>query len=594
MKRIILLIYAILILLPAVNARTNHITLLAVTDQEFGYKGVAADLVVRIEPGTGRVFVDTFPLSKIDTQISIRFAKEIACQFSTKDCSEYDFFYTIRSSSAIIAGPSAGAALASITLATLENENVNPDVSMTGTINAGGLIGPVSGVKEKIEAAKSIGITTVLIPAGSAEFEKNNESFNFTEYGKNLSVKAVEVLDLHDAMKFLTGKEMKQEPITLQVDPQYTQIMQFLSESLCNRTEYLENKAKEAGVPANNSFLIEAKNSTARARQSRDSGQQYSSASFCFTSNVRIETAVMLNSNLSKEQVYELINETRKDLLEQKEKKRQYKTITDLETFFLVNERITETEQRLNQSISHLDANNTYLAVQSLAFANERLLSSKAWRNFFGITGKELKINEASLQGSCANKLAEAEERLQYLDLFLPQGLADARKTLTLAYANYKEGEFEQCLFDASKAKAQADAVLSVIGVPTERMQQILGQKARVVEHTIAMQMEKGNFPIAGYSYYEYANSLRSFDAPSALLFYQYSMELSNLDVYFDEKNPSIKGRIDLEQKDMRLFSAAGFIGVGIMIGFGIGVFATAAIVRQRQKRILKNLKKRK
>ena len=77
-------------------------TLLAVTENPDGtLTGTTADLFLEIQPGQGRVFIESYPLTKIDTQISTRFAKDIACKYVDAGCSDYDFFYTIRSDSPI-------------------------------------------------------------------------------------------------------------------------------------------------------------------------------------------------------------------------------------------------------------------------------------------------------------------------------------------------------------------------------------------------------------------------------------------------------------------------------------------------------------
>ena len=80
----------------------EHIKLLAVSQTNGTFIGQTADLYMTVSPGEGDVFLDTFPLTKIDTQISTRFAEEIACREAKVDCSNYNFFYKIRASSPII------------------------------------------------------------------------------------------------------------------------------------------------------------------------------------------------------------------------------------------------------------------------------------------------------------------------------------------------------------------------------------------------------------------------------------------------------------------------------------------------------------
>src|SRR3989338_979096 len=90
---------AVLILVSiAVPAQEQfHTHLLAVEEKSDGQlKGSSADLYLELQPGSGRVFIDTFPLTKFDTQISTRFAKEVACDFIDNDCNDIDFIYTIK------------------------------------------------------------------------------------------------------------------------------------------------------------------------------------------------------------------------------------------------------------------------------------------------------------------------------------------------------------------------------------------------------------------------------------------------------------------------------------------------------------------
>jgi len=94
----------------------------------------------------------------------------------------------------------------------------------------------------------------------------------------------------------------------------------------------------------------------------------------------------------------------------------------------------------------------------------------------------------------------------------------------------------------------------------------VVNQKLDIVERNLVEETEKGTFPIVGYSYFEYANSLKETDPFSALLYSEYALELSSLDIYF--KSPS-RNRINLfENIDKNLFLV---LVVGILIGIVIG-----------------------
>ena len=183
-KKYLIFIITFFLLVPTITATTGHMKLLAVIDP-ITEKGAIADLYLTIKEGEGRVFLDTSPLTKIDAQMSTRIAKEIACDFLDFDCRQKDFFYTIRSASPIVGGPSAGAAISILTISLLDGLTINEEVAITGTINSGGIIGPVGGLKAKIEIASQKGIKKVLIPKTSL-LADDNDSINFVSDPKKI------------------------------------------------------------------------------------------------------------------------------------------------------------------------------------------------------------------------------------------------------------------------------------------------------------------------------------------------------------------------------------------------------------------------
>ncbi len=148
--------------LTSVISHSNSMNLLATTHD--GEGGGLAEAHLEITPGDGRVFVESYPVPETDTILSVRFAKDLACQYTYRDCSDYDFFYLIDSGTTFVEGPSAGSALTALTILTLEDKDFPHDVSMTGTINSGGIVGLVGGINSKIEAAKNHGLKEVFIP----------------------------------------------------------------------------------------------------------------------------------------------------------------------------------------------------------------------------------------------------------------------------------------------------------------------------------------------------------------------------------------------------------------------------------------------
>ncbi|MFH1133334.1 MAG: S16 family serine protease [Nanoarchaeota archaeon] len=559
-----LFIYALMVLLCSVAAvaQVGHMRLLAVSEQGEQMVGSIADLTLEIKPGTGNIFIATSPLTKLDTQISTRFANEIACKELQVDCSRFDFFYTISSSSAIVGGPSAGGAIAVLTAAMLAKATINQSISMTGTINAGGLIGPVGGIKEKIEVAGQNGISAVLIPKGERRVNATNRTVDLVEYGEAIGVHVIEVSRLDQALEAFTGKPFIKAPKALNIAPMYAEVMRSLAYDLCNRTEDIKGKITVVTNLTNYSYQL-GLNLSEKGNAEIDNQSYYSAASFCFGANVRFRYA-MINATSAELQRLMEITQRAIAMKERDVKAKGYSTVTDLQAYLAVNERITEAFDHLEDARKAIDINNTDNAAFSLAFAMERLYSASSWGAFFGKGGRSFILDKDIVTASCATKLREAEERYQYVLLFLPQSLEDTKRDLSRARADASSGDVELCLYRASKAKAEADLVLTMLGLDQSQVDSLLAERLELSRQSIAEQQDNGVFPILGYSYYEYAKSLRGSDPYSAFLYSGYALEMSNLDLYISPKRRQVFLPAD---DQVPFFSGVAFgIAAGILI----------------------------
>lgn len=509
----LILITIILLLLPIAYAqREGSIPLLALVESGGESRGGVATLNLVIREGNGGVFLDTFPLTKSSTQISMRFAQQTACQELNLDCSNLDFFYTIRSAKGIIGGPSAGAAATILTAAVLENKKLNKSVAMTGTINSGGMVGSVGGLKEKISAAAEKNFSKVLIPKGTAILKENNSSINLIDYGKNLSTEVIEVGTLNEALSHFNGEKKEETKIEFVINKNYKKLMKEVADELCTKVttfpEDLVNYSKKA----------------------LDEENYYSAASLCFRSLIDQRKKEYSELNATKESLDALtetlskkINITERELMSEK-----VNSLTALQTFMAVKERIDEAKE-LFEEIKNRKVED---AVSYVAFAEERLNSAKLWMKFFKLEDKKTEINEKNLRSSCENKLAEIEERLQYISEYLPIPLVRAEQDLKKAY-EFLEKEPISCLYLASRTKASVDIVVSLLGVPEERLKEILDIKLSLAQKALVRAQQKGIFPLISYSYYEYSDSLKEFDVQSALLYAEYALEFATLDIYF-------------------------------------------------------------
>lgn len=150
--------------------------------------GVATKLEVQVVPGNGKALVNIDKLLFwVDTQNSMRTARNVAESVMGINLSKTDIVYTITADASVVEGPSAGAALTVATIAALQGKEVAKEVMMTGTINPDGTIGPIGGALEKAKAAKAIGADLFLVPEGqsveiSFEQTRSCERIGFADY----------------------------------------------------------------------------------------------------------------------------------------------------------------------------------------------------------------------------------------------------------------------------------------------------------------------------------------------------------------------------------------------------------------------------
>jgi len=555
----------VLLLFPSVIAAQNdqyHMKLLAVSEVSGQDEGMVADLYLEIKPGSGRVFIDTFPLTKVDTQISTRFAKSIACNYLDYDCSGKDFFYTIRSGSTIVGGPSAGAALAALTVIALKDHEFDSNIAVSGTINSGGLVGPVGGLEAKIRGAKQANLTMVLIPRGERivrDLNDTNKSTDLYQIGRDIEITVKEVATLDEVLFEFTGIQPKKTTENISVSEDYSEVMRDISNELCKRSELLSSRAL-----LNATLTKEALNLTNRAYVAIQDNNYYTGASYCFGANIKLSNQILIEENITQNELQKRI-QIQKDKLSEFEEEieaRPLNTITDLQAFEIVKERIVEADNYFDQSLENLQKNDTASAQYLFSYGIERVNSAISWSRYFSVNGKKLNINSESLKNTCIQKLSEAEERYQYVQLYMPLRLENTRIALDRAHQDLASEDYELCLFKATKAKAEADVVLSALSIGDEQLDDYIALKLSIARDQIAKQAQNGHFPILGYSYYEYANSLRETDKYSALIYAEYALELSNLDIYFS--NNGVKFRLDT-----RLLSV-------FILGIAFGVLLTA------------------
>ena len=141
--------------------------------------GDTLQIEVNVMPGKGEIMLtgQLGDVMKESARTGISYIRSVSRNYDIAD----DFFEThdihihIPEGAVPKDGPSAGITMATAMLSAITEKKVRADIAMTGEITLRGRVLPIGGLKEKLLAAKSAGMKTVLVPK---ENEKDVEELS--------------------------------------------------------------------------------------------------------------------------------------------------------------------------------------------------------------------------------------------------------------------------------------------------------------------------------------------------------------------------------------------------------------------------------
>ena len=130
--------------------------------------GDTLQIEVNIMPGEGEILLtgQLGDVMKESARTGISYIRSVgkAYKISEDFFKEHDVHIHIPEGAVPKDGPSAGITMATAILSAVTGKKVRADVAMTGEITLRGRVLPIGGLKEKLLAAKSAGIKTVIVP----------------------------------------------------------------------------------------------------------------------------------------------------------------------------------------------------------------------------------------------------------------------------------------------------------------------------------------------------------------------------------------------------------------------------------------------
>ncbi len=145
---------------------------------------------------------------------SVWMASFLASSTLGRTLTDYEFGV---STGGFVDGPSAGGLTTAAMMATMLGVPVDPAVTLTGTINPDGTIGPVGGIPQKLQGAAAKGKQRFGFPVGQ-RYDVDLRSLEYVDLvsaADDAGMTAHEVRDVHDAFQLLTGKVLPR-PVPLE------------------------------------------------------------------------------------------------------------------------------------------------------------------------------------------------------------------------------------------------------------------------------------------------------------------------------------------------------------------------------------------
>ena len=167
--------------------------------------GDTLQIEVNVMPGSGELMLtgQLGDVMKESARAGISYIRSVSCKYGIAEdfFEKHDIHVHIPEGAVPKDGPSAGITMATAMLSAVTEKKVRADLAMTGEITLRGRVLPIGGLKEKLLAAKSAGIRTVLVPKENvADVEELS-----SEITKGLEIIPVENMD-EVLEKALTGE----------------------------------------------------------------------------------------------------------------------------------------------------------------------------------------------------------------------------------------------------------------------------------------------------------------------------------------------------------------------------------------------------
>jgi len=399
-------------------------------------QGTIMELTISVVPGNGSVFVGIPPYSGIDLQQSISKAVGYA------DVGTCDVFveFTDYSGTSYVDGPSAGAAIASISYILANGLPIVNKPVITGAVSNSGAVLPVGGIYEKALISSASGIEHFLVP------KTNLYDYIMLKKLEELhGLDIIVVTSIEETVGYITGKKIPAGPEypdfespAKNITPYYGPSLDEFAVVAADIIEFENYTVKELRNDGAEEWLVEYfEDSLLENNRILSLGYAYTAANNAFLGYIDLSTIVFVYTG---EPSYEEKTEEVSDCLASIERPRV--TSDNFEWIIGSDLRKAWAEEKLNSS----DIREEHLIEEEYSYYHE-IMYADAWCRAakalsevaFTHTDGEI-LDESSLK-----ELAE-----EYLDTAnMTKHNAETQRRFNIALSLYNEGKYAASIFDS-------------------------------------------------------------------------------------------------------------------------------------------------
>ncbi|NPA47883.1 MAG: ATP-dependent protease [Thermococci archaeon] len=544
--------HTVVILAPAVSKAANG-----------QFVGVVTKFVITVAPGSGHVYIETWPLAQVDMQASARLAAQMAGKILGVNMSRYDVFIQVRANAPIIGGPSAGGTMTVGIIAALKGWKLKPDVMMTGMINPDGTIGPVGGILEKASAAAEAGMKIFLIPQGQqvqmvqetrersiggiTEITSVTKRVNVTAYAaQRWGLKVIPISTIYQAVYYFTGHKLPQPKVPSNLNINTDFLRPYALADYSNTSSYYSEVLKElkrSNVGYNTYILLmqamnQAKQLIKEANADIEQGMYYTALSRDFQARIIVRHVQWYMNVTTDQQLRNLLRRVHRYINSTDEwiSNLTIKGYTMLQAVAAAEERIEDAKSALQSAWKYYYNNDYWDSISQAAYAYERAKTAVFWAKLGEKYASGEVIPRSSLNITARSYIDDSELIVTYIESMYGNVLGnDLLNIIDKARQYYADGKYSAAIFTAMEARVRGEVFLDTVGITnTTILLEKMDEMKKEAKVAIGLAEERGAKPILSIAYYAFAEAYQRnvtsiSDITMAMIFYQYARETAQV-----------------------------------------------------------------